>query len=102
LQQQQHDSAAKAWATLTGSTGTSLAIYNGTTARTSTGIYTLTFTVPFTTANYACVTEVFSAAALLVTQIQAKTASVVTFQVSTTAGVLTDPTTADIVCFGRQ
>lgn len=101
-QQQSHPSAAKAWASITGSTGAALVSYNGTTARSSAGVYTLTFATAFASVDYACVTTAKSNSALLVTQITAQTASIASFQSSTPAGVLTDPTTIEIVCFGGQ
>jgi len=104
LQQQQHPSAAKAWATITGSTGAALDSYNGATARTGTGVYTLTFTVAFSTTNYSCQVNPMSNTVFLTGQTKTKTASVVTFTVGSvgTTPAATDPTVVDIVCFGAQ
>jgi hypothetical protein len=101
-QQQQHDSAAKAWSSFTGSTGAALVSYNGTPSRTGTGSYALTFTVPFATANYSCTVSPQSSSVLLMGQVSSKTASAVLFATATPAGVNTDPTAVDIICFGRQ
>lgn len=100
--QQQHDSAAKAWISFTASTGATLAAYNGAASRTSVGLYVFTFTVPFASASYACNVTNTSNAALLIAQVNGKTASAVTVQTATTAGVLADGTDVNIICMGRQ
>lgn len=52
-QQHQHDSAIKAHASFTGSTGAILSGFNiASITRASAGIYNVVFTVPFATANY--------------------------------------------------
>jgi hypothetical protein len=106
LHQQDHDSAVKAWASWTGSTGALLSSYNVTSVtRNGVGQYTVNFTTAFASANYACTPGVFGPAQIFTTvEISAQSAS--TSQVFTAiSGAATDPAAAgyaSIVCFGRQ
>lgn len=99
-QQQQHDSAAKAWIYFTASTGASLASYNATVVRNSAGNYTVSFPTNFATANYVCSvtpTSVFEASISA-----GQTAANMTYTTSNTSGTNVDGTVSGAVCFGRQ
>jgi hypothetical protein len=98
-QQQQHDSSAKAWISFVGSTGAVLASYNATVSRTVAGNYTVTFTVPFASANYACVGSTDTNFSYVSFFSKVAGSIGVLTAVSGTAG---DAAQIDIVCFGRQ
>lgn len=103
--QQFHPSAAKAWGyvTFVGATATLQASYNVTSfAVNSTGLYTITFTVPFASANYACVGATRSNG----TNINAfnfntqATGSVI--MANFDSGTLANPLNLNFVCFGTE
>jgi hypothetical protein len=98
-QQQQHDSAAKAWIDFVGSTGGSNAAYNATVVRTSAGGYTVSFTTPFASANYACHGSTTTNFSYVSFGSQAAGSIFVVTAVSNTAA---DAALIHIVCFGRQ
>jgi hypothetical protein len=106
-QQQQHDSAAKAWVSFNGQ-GTNgactiLTSYNVSgVSRTSSGVYVISFTTPFASANYVGHVDPFSATSIETSQNNlSKTASAYELAVFT-AGTTVDPTGVDAVFFGRQ
>lgn len=107
-QQQSHDSAAKAWVYFTGATPpVILASYNVTSVtRTSAGIWTVTFTSAFASANYTCTATASTAGAPYVAYeiiTPTRTASVFTLVTATISPlVAADPSTANLVCYGRQ
>lgn len=104
-QQQQHDSAAKVWATWNGlsancpgGTCTINAGYNASSVtRNSTGNYTVTFTTAFASANYACTTSNNQSTASYGTK---TTTSIIVFTSNLSAVV--DASDVSVVCFGRQ
>jgi hypothetical protein len=98
-QQQQHDSAAKAWA-FCSAVGATNASYNATCANTGTGAYTVTFTTPFATANYACLLSDMDASNRFL-QGNVTSTTVFTVGITNITGVVTN-TAFGIVCFGRQ
>lgn len=100
--QQDHDGSAKAWVSFTGSTGATLAAYNASVSRTSAGLYVVTFATPFVSVNYVAHTTVMSATAIITSQLNAaKTTNTITV-LCLVGSSATDPTTVDVVCFGRQ
>lgn len=104
LHQQDHDSAAKASISFTGSTGASLVSFNATSARTSAGVYTVTFATPFASANYVAQVTVnqTSFTSGMIAVVVGKTTSVLSIDVITMASALADAVTVDVVCYGRQ
>lgn len=102
LHQQDHDSAAKAWVTFVGTTGAILDSFNvsGVT-RSSAGTYVVTFTVPFSTANYASFIVPAGTAAIIGHSgtTTASTAGVTTLSSTFTA---VDPTSVSFVAYGTQ
>jgi hypothetical protein len=110
-QQQSHDSALKAWAFATVS-GTNVTIpanssYNVSgISRTSAGIFTVSFTTPFGSANYPCTADATGGigtvfAANTGTRSRAAgSISLDTFQATSFAN--TDPVNMSIKCAGRQ
>lgn len=108
-QQQQHDSAAKAWCLFVGATaGTNSCVagYNITSiTRASAGTYTATFTTAFASANYGCTGTNMSNALLIVVGgvISSRTATIWPFFTVNAADAATDPVEdVFIECFGRQ
>lgn len=108
-QQQSHDSAAKAWVSFTGSTGATLASYNiSSINRTAAGIYTISFSTAFASANYVCQvsTEIAGntsegAFPIIETATRATGSVQIRFlNQAMTAAV--DPATAHFVVYGRQ
>lgn len=103
LHQQDHDSAAKAWAVWTPSTGALLAGYNATVSRSSAGTYVVTFTTPFASANYSCQAGATSSAVIIAQTAGSPTASTISVFTANTSSVATDATVnASITCHGRQ
>lgn len=105
-QQQSHDSAAKAWVMFTGA-GAVLTSYNVTgISQSGAGIYTATFTIPFASANYACVLtgETGGAPTTAYGLTTGKTAGAfqMAFTTVTTTPVAANPAFGSIVCYGRQ
>ncbi|MGM5026274.1 hypothetical protein AB8B02_08625 [Tardiphaga sp. 862_B3_N4_1] len=102
--QQDHDSAAKAWGSVVGSSGAILAGYNFSVSRTGTGVFVVTFTVPFASANYSTITtcEAGLGGGSFSVVASGKTASSVTIATYNTANTLTDPINLSFTCFGRQ
>jgi hypothetical protein len=103
--QQFHPSAAKAWVIFTGSgvngAQTVNASYNVSgVSRISAGIYAVSFTTSFSSANYACVAtpEGINGWGLISTR--AAGGVNVAFEIST--NTLTDPTFGHVICFGDQ
>lgn len=105
LHQQDHPSAAKAWAyvTFSGTTATIAAGYNvASVVNASTGNFTLTFTTPFASANYACVTTSSpNAANPAVAIISSQSAGSLNWRF-TEGSTAANPFSAQIVCFGVQ
>jgi hypothetical protein len=103
-QQQSHDSAAKAWVSFTGATGAILASYNVSgVVRNSAGNYTVSFTTAFSSAHYVCFGSSDLAATSNIVLNNTKAAGSVSIRAQNTAnGTQGDPTTVDVVCFGRQ
>jgi hypothetical protein len=102
--QQFHPSASKAWARFQGNPVVIRSSYNVTNiVRNSTGNYTITFTVPFSSATAYSVTGSHSANSANQSSfvLSAFTASTCTVITDTGAGP-TDPTTACFVAFGDQ
>lgn len=105
-QQQSHDSAAKAWVSFVGSTGSVNASYNATVSRGSAGTYTVSFTVPFASATgYAGVGSVeFNSGNAIIkfgSGANKSTGSISVFCLNL-SGSLTDPDNVDVVFYGRQ
>lgn len=104
LHQQDHDSAAKAWVSFVGSTGA----INGTSynvsgvSRTSTGLYTVSFTTAFSSANYACHATPNGGATNMAATGTQLAGSIVVSNVASTTGNPNDPNSMFVVCFGRQ
>lgn len=104
LHQQDHDSAAKAWATWTGSTGALTSNYNvSSVTRSGAGIYIVNFTTAFASANYSCALGTNASGQLFTTvELNTYTTTSVTavFIIGSTA---TDPSIGGgIQCYGRQ
>jgi len=99
---------AKAWVSITGATGAILASHNiASVVRNSAGVYTITFTTPFATADYATLMtseDALGGATQVTVAVggSAKTASVLVVATGTPASILTDPTRLSVVCFGTQ
>ena len=105
--QQAHDSAAKAWAIITPSTGAVLAGYNvSSVTRNSAGNYTANFTTPFASANYACTVNgaTTTSAGQIGIGLSGSTASAYNFAtIDRSAGSAADATVSTAFhCFGRQ
>lgn len=103
-QQQQHDSAAKAWVNIVGSSGVINGSYNiASVSRTGTGNYNVTFTTNFANQFYACAATSQTSGTNTVPVTSAKTSSGFTITtLGVTSGLPTDPLTIDVVCYGRQ
>lgn len=102
--QQDHDSAAKAWATWTGSTGALTSSYNvSSVTRSSAGVYVVNFTTAFSSANYSCLLGT-NASGQLFTTIAANTYTTSSVTAAYFIGsTATDPSIGgSIHCFGRQ
>lgn len=107
-QQQSHDSAAKAWATFTGSSGGIVASYNvSSVTRSGAGSYTLFFTTSFassiaytgigTTENNAANGYIkFGSSA------NKTSSSIAIFALNAAGTALQDPDYVDVVFYGRQ
>ena len=111
LIQQQHDSAAKAWASWTGSTGVIQASYNvASVTRVSAGIYNVNFTTSFANTNYMCTTDEEigtgpgSSLGLIhgVTNGSRAVGSVQVQYLNVAVSTNADPASGFVVCFGRQ
>lgn len=110
LHQQDHDSAAKAWASVANSGingAQSINIGYGVSGvtRSGTGQFAITFSTSFTSAsNYACLLTGEEGAAQILGTLEnsTRTAAAVTVIFSTANGVAGDPLVFDIVCYGRQ
>lgn len=109
LHQQDHDSATKAWVSWS-STGTIQASYNVTSVtRTSLGSFTIVFTTSFANTNYACHlsweapagTSTAAGIGLIVPSSRTVSQVQVTFTQANLA-LFADPTSAFLVCHGRQ
>jgi hypothetical protein len=110
-QQQQHDSAAKGWAqfTVNGVNGaqTVNSSYNVSgVSRTAAGVFVVSFTTSFASANYACMV-VATGTGLSnmwgeVQTVGGRSAGSVTISFLTTSTSLADPAEGNIVCYGRQ
>lgn len=107
--QQFHPSAAKAWVTITGSTGAIQASYNVSgVVRNSAGDYTITFTTAFANANYAVLITgeqaslVSNGGAFSRVANGSRTTTTVQIQMFTTSVGVADPTTAHVAMFGLQ
>lgn len=99
LHQQDHASAAKAWASF-GTTGTIAVNYNVTSVtHTGTGVYTVNFTTAFATTNFACMANPLTTAGM--SSINTKTTSSVQVITRDNTGTAAD-LGADMVCFGGQ
>jgi hypothetical protein len=96
--QQDHISAAKVIVSF-GTTGTIVTNYNVTSvAHTGTGVYTVTFTVPFSSANYAAIVTCNTGFEWYFSSKLAGSIVVNTFSSSFVAADVA----ADLVCFGSQ
>jgi hypothetical protein len=108
-QQQQHDSAAKAWVSFQGSgtngAQTINASYNvSSVSRTSSGAYTVTFTTAFASSNYACSNTPMDSLTNGWGTIQngAQAAGSISAVYLTAATTAFDPSNGYVICFGRQ
>lgn len=95
-----HPAASKAWAKFAGGTGTAAASYNCTTARNTTGSYTITIGNDFSSASYVVVVTLENAAGAvaLVGSVAAGSFNISTLRISDAAA--TDPTSVFVVCYG--
>jgi hypothetical protein len=105
-QQQQHDSAVKAWAFITysGSTPTVAAGYNIASAtRPSIGLTNVSFTTAFASTSYSCIaSSVFASSSVSDSdQVTITNAGQVQINHKENAALI-DPTSISIHCFGRQ
>jgi len=108
-QQQQHDSAAKAWVAFTGATGAVQSGYNvASVTRVGAGDYTVNFTTVFANTNYSCTysAEYANGTTQGGNLVRIKDASravgSIGLQYFNTTPALADPTSGFIQCFGRQ
>lgn len=108
--QQYHPSASKAWVKFAGSgtngAQTINASYNVSgVSRSSTGVYTVSFTISFSSANYAVITDGELSGTVITTQIAATSQAAgsvgIVFSNSSTAAQV-DPTSGHLVAFGDQ
>jgi hypothetical protein len=105
--QQFHPSSVKAWVIFTGvATPVISASYNvSSVTRTSTGIYVVHFTVPFSSANYACSVTPESTAGTAgwgTVALSGRATGTVTVNFVTAPIAVFDPTTGSVFCFGDQ
>ena len=103
--QQYHPSAAKAWASMSGTCSTSTCTLGDTynvsqITRSGTGIYTATFSTAFADANFACFVTINNGIAFM-TRGNSQTTTTYTFAVDTATGSASD-SAVNIVCFGPQ
>lgn len=101
-----HPGVAKAWAQCVNAAGvyTLASNYNiagGTCGKTATGLLTLTFTIPFSSANYTCVPGTGSGGLIASLQTNLQTTTTVSIEVRAAAGANTDGNFS-LVCFGDQ
>ena len=90
---------AKAWVNFTGSTAAINSSFNiASVSRTSAGLYVVTFTTAFSSANYVAL--VITKGTNLVANVTTQTASAVTVQAFNLSGTATDPTSVMVLCFG--
>lgn len=103
-QQQQHDSAAKASVSFTGSTAAILASYNiSGVVRNSAGSYTISFSTAFASTAYVCHITVTGTSGGLIGTIASKSVGSITINALNLTPVGADPAgSVDVVCFGRQ
>lgn len=106
--QQFHLSAAKAWAKFTGSGSNGAQTVNASynvsgVSRTGTGLYTVSFTTSFSSADYSAVLS-GTAAAVLITQLGngSQAAGSIGLVFSNNAGAQIDPVTGMFAAFGDQ
>lgn len=102
--QQNHDSALKMWANISGN-GTNNASFNVTSVvRNSAGNYTVTLTTGFTSVNYvvSAIPTSTSFSVILEAEVDIVSATVFNVLVSTYLGVATDPTKLMLMGAGRQ
>jgi hypothetical protein len=100
--QQYHPSAAKAWCLFDG-TGAIAASYNVSgVVKNSTGSYTISFTVAFSSANYAMVCSGLDAAVPAVAFFTGRTTGGATVVISNTGGSAFDPSGVSCAFFGDQ
>jgi hypothetical protein len=110
LHQQDHPSAAKAWVKFAGSgtngAQTISASYNVSgVSRTSMGVYTITFTTPFASADYVCTGSEMASSTNGWAQFTSPTTGSVGINFITISGgsnAVYDPGNAMAVCFGAQ
>lgn len=93
-----HQGVAKGWAFIN-SSGTLLAGYNVASARTTTGTYTATFSVPFSSANYACIASTSNPQRIAGITLVAGVATTITRDASSLLNVDQD---FYIACYGDQ
>lgn len=96
--------AAKAWVSITGSTGAILESFNiKSVVRNSAGIYTVTFTTAFANANYIIEGTTRSGGPGLIPAVSGAplvgSAQIACYDLT---GTTTDPITLYVVCIGRQ
>lgn len=105
-QAQSHDSAAKAWAYLTQSSGTYTlqASYNCSVAKNSTGNLTVTFTTPFASANYAFIPALneITTNSQIESSLGSRTASAVVVDMRSGSGGINFDSGFSFVAYGRQ
>jgi hypothetical protein len=99
--QQQHDSAAKAWISFVGSTAAVRGSYNATVSRTSAGLYTVSFTTAFASANYACHAS-SETVPIAFFNAAGRAAGSIVLNTITTGGTNSDASIVDVACYGRQ
>jgi hypothetical protein len=105
--QQNHPSAAKAWVTFVPGSIVGACVINDSfnvsgVSRTSTGLYVVTFTTPFTTANYVPGVFPIGATGGQIGRTTSTTASAATITTENSAFAVVDPTSVAFVAFGTQ
>lgn len=102
LHQQDHDSAAKAWVNFVGANGNinSTAFNVTSVSRTSAGNYTITFTTAFANTAYVC--HAAGAGTQGWAYVTAQGTTTMSYQFVNAGGTATDPTSGEVVCFGKQ
>jgi hypothetical protein len=103
--QQNHDSAAKAWAYAIQSGGsvTNSKTYNTTISRTGSGTYEATFSTAFDSNTYACNILVNKTASIMFPAVTSQSTTVLGFTVYIAPGfTASDPDSIMVACFGRQ
>lgn len=102
LHQQDHPSAAKAWLFFQ-TPGTIITSYNiASVVKNSPGSYTVTFSTPFASSNYASSVTNYGGGGGIIGTVLSQVASDMVINILSTSGTGSDPTGFFLICFGQQ